>query len=279
MKITINIMISALPSVFVKEPYGNYETFMKNVKLFEQWNIDLINLFDFSREVYVLDNEKMVKNYELVKTYDLSVNDKNAKYLLGLPNLGEKIDYYVEAVAVDNMKNGTGKTFDGYEYIKDYPSKLNTVTDTTIKRLKYSSINGRKIFGAKENSLAGEITNLKVDVLNMDDEYLRNYFNNNFDIISDEEKMRYEELIREENNYSMELDDTLKELNKYLNGLRYNIDGVSISRNKLVRNYNTLVKNGVDRTNALIFAACYNSVITKEEYQKVKNALSNIGGR
>lgn len=277
--ITTNIMISALPSVFVKEPYGNHETFLLNLETFKSWGLDLINLFDFSREIYVMNHDKMLENYEKVKPYNLEITDKNAKYLLVLPNIEEKIDYYVETVATDTMKNGTGKTFDGSEFIKQYPNKLNSVTDETIKRLRYSSENGKKLFGSKENSLAAEITNLKVDVLNISDEYLRTYFNNEFDELSHEEELRYEKMLRDEKEYSMELDEVLESLNPYLNGLRYNIEGVNISSNKLVRNYNILVKNGVDKVTALIYGACHNSVITKEEYQKVKNTLSNIGGR
>jgi len=278
-EITTNIMISTLPSVFVKGPYGNHETFLLNLETFKAWGLDLINLFDFSREIYVMNHDKMLENYEKVKPYNLEITDKNAKYLLVLPNVEEKIDYYVETVAKDTMKNGTGKTFDGNEFIKQYPNKLNCVTDETIKRLRYSSENGKKMFGAKENSLAAEITNLKVDVLNISDEYLRTYFNNEFDDLSHEEELRYEKMLREEKEYSMELDEVLEALNPYLNGLRYNIEGVNISSNKLVRNYNILVKNGVDKVTALIYGACHNSVITKEEYQTVKNTLSNIGGR
>lgn len=277
--ITTKIMISTLPSVFIKEPYGNHETFLLNLETFKLWGLDLINLFDFSREIYVMNHNKMLENYEKVKPYNLEITDKNAKYLLVLPNVEEKIDYYVETIATDTMKNGTGKTFDGSEFIKQYPNKLNSVTDETIKRLRYSSENGKKLFGAKENSLAAEITNLKVDVLNISDEYLRTYFNNEFDDLSHEEELRYEKMLRDEKEYSMELDEVLESLNPYLNDLRYNIEGVNISRNKLVRNYNILVKNGVDKVTALIYGACHNSVITKEEYQKVKNTLSNIGGR
>ena len=247
MKITLDILISALPSVFVKEPYGNHETFVKNITSLKEWGIDLINLFDFSREIFVMNHEKMVKNYQIVKEYNLVIDDKNAKYLLVLPNIEEKMDYYVETMALDTMKGGTGKTFDGVEYIKKYPSKLNTVNDETIKRLRYSSENGKKLFGSKENSLAGEITNLKVDVINMEDSYLRTYINNDFDVITHDEVREYEKMIHDTNEYSLERDETLEQLEKYSHGLRYTIEGVNISRNKVIRNYNVLVKNGVEK--------------------------------
>lgn len=279
MKITLDILISALPSVFVKEPHGNYETFVKNVESLKEWGIDLINLFDFSREIFVMNHEQMLQNYNLTREYDLIINDRNAKYLLMLSNLAEKLDYYVEAVAVDTMKDGTGNTFDGVRFIKEYPSKLNTVNDETIKRLRYSSENGKKLFGSKENSLAGEITNLKVDVINMEDSYLRTYLNNDFDVISHDEVREYEKMINDAKEYRLNIDETLEQLEKYRNGLKYTIEGVNLSRNKVIRNYNILVKNGVDKQKALIFAACYNSVITKDEYEKVKTILNSVGGR
>ena len=279
MKITLDILISALPSVFVKEPHGNYETFVKNVESLKEWGIDLINLFDFSREIFVMNHEQMLQNYNLTREYDLIINDRNAKYLLMLSNLAEKLDYYVEAVAVDTMKDGTGNTFDGVRFIKEYPSKLNTVNDETIKRLRYSSENGKKLFGSKENSLAGEITNLKVDVINMENSYLRTYLNNDFDVISHDEVREYEKMINDAKEYRLNVDETLEQLEKYRNGLKYTIEGVNLSRNKVIRNYNILVKNGVDKQKALIFAACYNSVITKDEYEKVKTILNSVGGR
>ena len=279
MKITLDILISALPSVFVKEPHGNYETFVKNVESLKEWGIDLINLFDFSREIFVMNHEQMLQNYNLTREYDLIINDRNAKYLLMLSNLAEKLDYYVEAVAVDTMKDGTGNTFDGVRFIKEYPSKLNTVNDETIKRLRYSSENGKKLFGSKENSLAGEITNLKVDVINMEDSYLRSYLNNDFDVISHDEVREYEKMINDAKEYRLNVDETLEQLEKYRNGLKYTIEGVNLSRNKVIRNYNILVKNGVDKQKALIFADCYNSVITKDEYEKVKTILNSVGGR
>ena len=120
---------------------------------------------------------------------------------------------------------------------------------------------------------------MKVDVINMGDDYTRKYFNNEFDVINHDEFLNYKKMIRDAKEYSININQDLEMLEKYRNGMRYTIEGVNISRNKLIRNYNILIKNGVERAKALIFAACYNSVITKEEYKKVKDTLSNIGGR
>ena len=86
-----------------------------------------------------------------------------------LSNIAEKMDYYVESSYLDKTKD---ETFDGIAYINNYAVKLNSVTDETIKRLRFASENSKKVFGSKPNSLTGEITNLKVNVLELDDNYL-----------------------------------------------------------------------------------------------------------
>ena len=215
------------------------------------------------------------KNYELVKKYDVRIETKNAKYLLGLPNSVEKIDYYVEAVYEDKL---TEKTFDGMNIVKMYPSKLDSVTDLTIKRLRYSSENGKKMFGSRENSIAGEIANLKVDVLNIPEDYFARFFNNNFNDITNEEIYSYLEMINNNTNYDFNDNSVLAQLNKYRIDNRYVIAGVNVSYNKVLRNYNILINNNVDKDKALEFAVCYNLVCTKEEYEKVVTELKTIGG-
>lgn len=277
-KITIKIMFKSMPSVFIKNEQGNYDNFVKNVQTFKEYGIDLINLFDFSKEVYLVNNNFIIENYKLVRDYDLTVNANNAKYLLVLKNINKRIDLLVESVYKDSSKEGNGETFDGMEYVRLYPNKLNIITDETIKRLRYESENARKIFGTKEKSLTGEITNLKVDVINMPDDYLRKFFNNEFDIIARDVVAKYEEMLKTNEYINQEMDDLLRKLENNRRGMRYVIEGINISRNKVIRNYNILVKNGVEKTIALLFALCNNLVITKEEYGKIKTFVNKMGG-
>ena len=272
---TARITLDSMPSIFIKEPNGNYENFMTNVDFFKMLNLDLITLFDFSRELLLVDNALLKKNCELVRKYDIRIETKNAKYLLALPNSVESIDYYLEAVYEDSI---TKNTFDGINIVRTYPSKLDTVTDLTIKRLRYSSENGKKMFGSRENSIAGEIANLKVDVLNIPEEYFFRFFNNEFVDITPVEVDDYKELINNNTNYNFTEDSVLAKLNKYRNGYRYLIAGVNVSYNKVLRNYNILINNNIDKDKALEFAVCYNLVITKEEYENVRDELKVIGG-
>lgn len=271
-EITLKIALNTIPTIFIKDG-GNYDNFVKNIEFFKQLDVNLINLFDFSKEVLIANNTKLINNYDIVKQYNVKVDYNNAKYLLLLPNIAERMDYYVESIYQDKTKN---EVFDGINYINNYAVKLNSVTDLTIKRLRYASENGNKIFGSKPYSLSGEITNLKVNAIELGDMYLNNFFNNNFDGLSSDEVREYVKLTRNTSNvgnYSDELDM----LEKYHQGLRYVINNVNVSYNKVVRNYNTLRSYGINRDKALHFAVCYNLVITKDEYQMLKNVLG-LGG-
>ena len=271
--ITLGIAINTLPTIFVKDN-GNYDNFVKNVKLFKEIGINLINLFDFSKEVFIADNAIALNNYSIVKKYNVGIDYKNAKYLLMLNNIAEKMDYYVESSYIDKTKD---ETFDGIAYINNFAVKLNCVTDETIKRLRYASMNSKKVFGSKPNSLTGEITNLKVNVLELDDNYRNSFFNNEFNGLTNEEVREYIKLTRNSSNVG-NYSDELERLNEYHNGLRYNINGILVSYNKVVRNYNILRSYGINKTKALHFAVCYNLIITKDEYNNLRNLVEEIGG-
>jgi len=271
--ITLKIVINTIPSVFVRDG-GNYDNFIKNVELFKDLGINLINLFDFSKEIFVADNSNIVKNVDIINKYGFDINYKNAKYFLLIPNIADKLDLYIESVYEDKTKN---EMFDGVEYIKNYAAKLNVVTDETIRRLRYSSENGKKVFGSKPGSLSGEITNLKVNALDIGSDYVNKFFNNEFANLTGDEVREYIKLIHNSSNvgnYSDELDM----LNNYRDGLRYVMEGINISYNKVNRNYNVLRSYGISSKKALQFAVCYNLIITKEEYDKLNSLLDTIGG-
>ena len=271
--ITTKIAIDTIPSIFVVDG-GNYNNFVENIKTFKDLEINLINLFDFSKEIFVADHERIVNNLEIVKKYNLDINYKNAKYLLLLANVGDRIDYYVESVYEDKLKE---EKFDGIEYVNNYTAKLNVVTDETIKRLRYASENGKKVFGSKPKSLSGEITNLKVNALDITPEYMDKFFNNDFANLTGEEVREYVKLIHNSSNVG-NYGDELEVLDKYRDGLRYNIEGILVSYNKVQRNYSILRSYGIDPKKALEFAVCYNLIIMKEEYDKLNNLLEEIGG-
>ena len=154
---------------------------------------------------------------------------------------------------------------------------MNNVCDLIIKRLRFASENKHRVFGSKPNSLTGEITNLKVNALDLGEDYLNKFFNNEFDGITFEETREFVKLIRNSSNVGNYADE-LSGLDKYRDSLRYVINGINVSYNKVIRNYNILRSYGIDARKALHFAVCYNLVITKEEYQSLKKVIDELGG-
>ena len=272
-KMTLKIAINTIPSIFVRDD-GNYENFARNVKMFKEMGINLISLFDFSKEVFIADHNTLLKNYNTVKKYNVNLDYNNLKYYLMIPNVEERLDYYVESNYIDRTKNN--ERFDGVAYIKDYPAKINVVSDETIKRLRYSSENSKKVFGNKPNSLAGEITNLRVNVLDISPEYMNRFFDNKFDIITPDEVREYVKLCHNSSNVK-DFTNEIINFEKYHNGLKYVIGDINVSYNKVARNYNILRSYGIDKKKALLFAVCYNLVITNDEYKTLKEVVERDG--
>ena len=134
-----------------------------------------------------------------------------------------------------------------------------------------------KIYGNKPGVLAGEITNPKVDVIQLTPEYLGGYANLDYGFV---DRSELESLKKEMDNlevYDMNLDDVLTKLDasNKKDELRYKFDNVIISRLKTIRLFNFL-KNRLDTKNALIIALTYNSVLKTDEYSKIENVVNSI---
>ena len=57
----------------------------------------------------------------------------------------------------------------------------------------------------------------------------------------------------------------------------YNIDGILISRYKVLRYMTTLIYNGMNESkDMLMYAITKNSFLTKEEYEKIETVVENI---
>ena len=274
-EMTKKIVVDTLPLALVGGTNGAYDDFIKNVDMYKKLDINLVNLFDFSKEVLIMDNARIVNNYNLVKDYGIKIDYKNVKYLLGIDNVVDRIDYYVESMYPDKTKNN--EIFDGLNFVNSHTSKLNTVCPLTIKRLRYASENGKKVFGPKPNSLSGEITNLKVNALELSDDYLNSFFDNKFGDLTNDEVNEYIKLVQNSGNFGNYINE-LAGLKQYQKNLRLTINNINVSYNKVSRNYNILRSNGIDKKKALEFAVCYNLIIKKEEYDSLKKFLEELGG-
>ena len=223
---------------------------------------------------YILENNMKIEKYALV------LNNDNVKYLLYNKHILENLDYFIEAMGREKGFLGKEEVFDGVEYIKKYPYKLNTARNDLLLKLRYQSENNQKIYGSKPGILAGEIANPKVDILQIPEEYKNLYFDYNYSMVDVNEIKTLLEDIKNQEPTDISLDDTLLNLDKKYkeSELRYKINSILISRIKTIRIYNFLRSKGIASKNALLIALTYNSVIKNDEYKMLEEVVNSLEG-
>lgn len=275
-KKTLNIILETLPGIFMNDIMAT--TFINDIEFFKEYKINIINLFDNYRELLIIDNNILKENYKIVTSYQLELNNDNVKYLLANKKVLDNLDYYIEAMGHEKAFLGREQSFDGVEYIKKYPYKLNMITRDALMKLRYSSENNLRIYGSKPGILAGEIANPKVDILTLPNEYIDLYFDNEYEFIdrSDMEKLLID--IYNNHNIDLNMDEYLEKLDKLykISDLRYKINNIYLSRIKTIRIYNYLKTRSIPIKEALIIALTYHSVIKKDEYIEIEKQITKL---
>ena len=274
---TFETLLEVMPILFTNHEVFN--SFRENIKFFKEKNINIINLFDNYREMLIMNNVILTNNYNKLSGYGFDVNNDNVKYFLYNKNVLEKLDYYIEALGYEKGFLGKEEHFNGVEYITKNPYKLNNASRDMLLKLRYASENGIKIYGNKPGILAGEITNPKVDIINLTPEYLNSYFNGDYTFVDKGSLITLKNELNNLDNFDMTVDSNISKLDSAYkkDDLKYQFDNNTISRIKTIRIYNYL-KNKLSEKDALIVALTYNSVLKNEEYEKIVNAVNNLLG-
>ena len=275
-KKVLNITLETLPGIFMNDIMAT--TFINDIEFFKEYKINIINLFDNYRELLIIDNNILKENYKIVTSYQLELNNDNVKYLLANKKVLDNLDYYIEAMGHEKAFLGREQSFDGVEYIKKYPYKLNMITRDALMKLRYSSENNLRIYGSKPGILAGEIANPKVDILTLPNEYINLYFDNEYEFIdrSDMEKLLID--IYNNHNIDLNMDEYLEKLDKLykISDLRYKINNIYLSRIKTIRIYNYVKTRSIPIKEALIIALTYHSVIKRDEYKEIEKQITKL---
>lgn len=191
-----------------------------------------------------------------------------------------------------------------YEYIKDNPSKIvyqpNSQFFTNFAIARLAGMTDGELFNVKERSnTLGQVSNYYIDLrqkhlqkfidtynLSFDKFKLEDNFTEKQMIIIDE----FERLISNHNNTSLifatkELNDPksktiLKYLEDYVdpdNKLIYNIRGIKISRNKVLRLYTILKLNNFEESlDIMLYIITRNSYLTQQQFETIKNEITEL---
>lgn len=277
-KKVLEIILETMPGIFTVNKI--LTTFINDIEFYKEHKINLINLFDNYRELLVIDTNVLKDNYDIVKNYQIELTNDNVKYLLCNKKVLSNLDYYIEAIGHEKPFLGKEQVFDGIEYINKYPYKLNMISNIVLMKLRYSTENNLRIYGSKPGVLAGEISNPKVDILTLPDEYRNMYFNHEYEFVDRSEMEKLIDDIKNDTSMNLSIDENIMKLdNLYkISDLRYKINNLYFSRIKTIRIYNYLRGRNIPSTYALIIALTYQSVIKKDEYKLIENEITKLLG-
>lgn len=243
-----------------------YDIFRRNISLLLK-NTDYLALkLRKNEELAFMDTENLIASLELMKQYQLNLHSENAKMyglnLLNNPENFDDLDQFIEL---------------GYtEYMKDNPQLLNEISKDIITRLSIVTNVGLNTMN-KDNRLRGLITNGKnfyvpQENLNeyriaMVDEYIEN---EDFVILKEQKRM-----VISPSTIELDIVEYLDNLFK-VNDLEYRINDVIISRNKVLRNIECLIKykEQYDDSSVALSAIIYHSVIDNNTIEVITEKLN-----
>lgn len=255
-------VVNNLDLLFNKNKYYNFN---KNINLLTINEIDLTNITKINPNLLMMDNNILILIFDILKEYNFKLNDENNFEILMNSSLLDIIDNFIELgiepIIKDNQKYLNGKSFD------------------IVKRILISNLIGMNYINSS-NKLVGQITTgnkfyvcpNKYDnyIVNEEVRYLnpscvKSLENSNRIIISD--RLKNSEIIAR-------LDE-----NYYKDNLTYEIEGVIISRNRVLRNLEVILQNNeLDITDAIYQAIIYKLIGNVEDTKLIEiyNSINSL---
>lgn len=263
------------------ETIGGYEDFKKNIELFASLGVDINKSYKKSAYYFEKSHDHIltgIKNFEL---YGIS-SDKYLNTLSSFANHKQLdiLDMFIE--------------LDAFEYVINNMSRVN---------LAPTSLLFYKLFEARKKGIKPESLYRGKNSLYFPNELTNDSFSfqgvskdNYLDITNPYTERKpiydaYDECIKKSNNNTIInsfnsyvkiiklLDDNFipRDDNNYPDMRLYNIDGIRISRMKVIRYISTLLFNGLDESfDMLMYAITKNSLLTSDEYKKIETSIYEL---
>lgn len=278
---TIEKLVSAyIPNEYIcdgKYSIGRKEDFKKNVSLLVEHGISIPYVAEKEKEILILTNKRLQENLEWLERYGLYSEEAESSLLddflsaLKSPYIPEMIDIWIESHPL------------GLRYIKNNLTALSTNIETNkllFHKLHLSAtIGNNEAFrltmsnGVKKLLLRKEITNDDIEYQGIHDMASAKKVNNQKEIRLKMAK-EYQSIARESLHHA--ISSTIFEYPEIISldrfsdskeSLLYDINGLRISKLKVLRIYNALCEQNLGKTiDALLFAITYHKILTAEEY-------------
>lgn len=262
---------------------GSFKDFEKNIYSLSKYGLSIKNVFNRCPLVLVIPNEVLSDNLETFLEYGFTFKDRsNNLFDKAMPallcnNLAEVIDQFIEIHPY------------GISYLRQNLSCIKTVSscfDTMFYKIYYSIMNK----GINESFIT-VISNNKSFLCfkNLDsEEYLNINDNNKAEITNTiipefTDRGKYMEIIK---NTDLSIDfeifdnEFIQNINIYSDKeepLIYNFDGIRISKIKVLRIFNALLKNHVlANMDSFMFSVTYNTIINQNDYNRLADIIKKV---
>lgn len=278
---------------------GKSEDFKKNIEFFENIGFNIDYILNKCKELLVMSNERLVSNYRQFIQYGFTIKTDEfgeltcpALSCLLSTNFSEIVDQFIEICR------------DGHQYIKDNMSRIASISDAhdiVFYNIYASNMNQNNVGddmipegpfiqnNSKKLRLRGEITR-----------YAGSGFENiSYREITEENKKEKTMTIEIDCQNKKDFDDSVEaargregelynlvfndsrilELDEYTDindPVRYDFDGILISKQKVARIFNILKNAGLDTLeDSLLYAITYNSIMNQEAFDKIKKIIKD----
>lgn len=284
-----NKKFKIMDSAFINnyKPYivGCDLEFRNNALLLEKYGLSVKYVLDKCPLLLMISNEKLSNNLELFLEYGFSFNGKKKRLVnsalmaLTADNFSEIVDQFIEIHPFgvkylrDNLSSiKTVKRADDILFYNIYYSRLFENDDVAFRRIisnntEYLCICGnindrfRKSYYGINDSNKREITNTIIPIFNAKNRYLE-VLEKDYDRVIDV-SIFDNEYIQKINVFSDEVEPLI-----------YNFGGIRISKIKVLRIFNILIKNGILASlDSLLFAITYNTIISAENYERLSEMI------
>lgn len=263
-----------------KHRIGRKDDFRKNISLLVEHGISIPAIINKGKDLLIINNEKLQNNLNWLECYGLYSSMQEESLLddfitaLKSQNIPEVIDLWLEnhQLGLQYIKNNLSilashMSNQAILFYKLYKSEKENKNDAF--RLTVSN-------GVKKLSLRKEMTHNNIDYQGIHDKESALIVTKHQKPIFAREK-DYEQVAKK-SIYNKISDDiftreeiiSLNRFSDLKETLLYDINGLKVSKLKVLRIYDALCKNNLGESlESLLYAICYNKIITKEEYNKL----------
>ena len=268
--------------------YGN-EDFIKNIKLFDSYKCDINKLMIKSFMYFTISNEVIksgIKNLELYSV-DIKKGLRNLS-CFATNNQADNMDKFIELGCFDYAVNNVSRLSIPVDSLMFYKLKFIKQNGIDINEYVYGTgLSSSITYDNKEFRLGTNAIKDKESARTLTRTYT-------MPIMKGSIYEKCEELLIKDNNNDVniifKLESKLIDLldKKYLvyedNGIDripntrlYNVNGVNVSRYKVLRYLNTLRKNNIEiDSNILTYVMNRNSINTYEEFNLIKDEITRL---